>query len=133
VERALIARICMVLAAVAAIVFLGIWLRSTQLAADARAIGVGARTPAQVDRSARLFERASRITPDTQPDIARAFLLIRADQPEPAVAVLRRVVDDEPRNSTAWTYLAVALESTGDSVGGAAARARARRLSPPVK
>lgn len=123
----------MVVAAVVAIAWLGVWLQSTRLSADARRTGALARTPAQVDRSVTLFRDAARLTPDTQPEVGEAFVLIRARQAQRGARILRGVLRREPRNVTAWAYLAIALEVSGDQAGAAAAKAKVLKLNPPVK
>ena len=126
------ARIAMVVVALVAIFSLATWLHQARLFADARAAAVPARTPAQVASAAALLHGASRHTPDTLPETAEAFLLIRGHRPADGERLLRDVLHREPRNVTAWGLLALALDGR-DPAGAAMARAEVNRLSPPVK
>ncbi|MEA2457515.1 MAG: hypothetical protein QOC95_487 [Thermoleophilaceae bacterium] len=126
------ARIAMVVVAVAAIFCLGTWLHQTRLFADARVIGVNARTPAQLDHAVALLHNSARNTPDTLPEVGEAFLLVRAHRGPAAEALMRSVLRREPRNVSAWALLSQALDGR-DAAGAARARAEALRLSPPVK
>jgi cytochrome c-type biogenesis protein CcmH/NrfG len=126
-----IARIAMLVTAVAAIVALILWLDGVRQFEQARDVGLAARTPAEIDRAVTLFERADRRSPDTLPETGEAFLLIRAKRQAQAEAILRDVLIREPRNVTAWGLLALALDGR-DPDGAAAARERVSQLSPPV-
>jgi cytochrome c-type biogenesis protein CcmH/NrfG len=127
----ILARIALVLVAAAAIFGLGTWLHQQREFGHARAAALAARTPAASAAAAAQLERSARHTPDTLPETAEAFVLVRSGKPAAAAAILRSVVHREPRNVAAWTLLAQALDRS-DPAGAASARAVARRLSPPT-
>jgi predicted Zn-dependent protease len=130
--RVIPTRIAMVIVAAVAIFSLATWLHQVRLFSDARAAAVPARTPAQVASAAALLQKAARHTPDTLPETAEAFLLIRGHRPADGERLLRDVLRREPRNVAAWGLLALALDGR-DPAGAAHARAQVARLSPPVK
>ena len=90
------------------------------------------RTPEQrVARSYRLLGEAAAHTRSTVPEINLAQLDAYAKHPERGLPRLRSVVAREPENYEAWAALAFNAR-TVDPALAARARARARRLSPPV-
>ena len=121
----------MVLVALAAIAAMAIWWNDARLLDNARKAGVVARSPAQVQSAARLFERSRRLNPDSLPQTGEAFMLIRAGQVDRASKLLEDVVRNESRNATAWGLIAIA-EQKRDPARAAQARARAAALNPPV-
>ena len=129
--RALIARVALVLAALALALALVGGLRSARDQArgleDAQA-RLSASAFARVD--ARLARAAER-TRSTDPDLDRARLMLFARRDAPATTILRRVVRREPANAEAWALLVRALR-TSDPEGAAVAIARYRALSPRV-
>jgi predicted Zn-dependent protease len=124
-------RIGMVVVALAAIVVMAIWWNDARLLGDARHAAVTARTPADVERAARLFERSRRLSPDTLPQTGEAFMLLRAGQLDRGVRLLDDIVRREPRNATAWGLIAIA-EQKRDPARAALARAKEAALNPPV-
>jgi predicted Zn-dependent protease len=129
--RVIVARIALVLVAAAAIFSLGTWLHQQRDFSHARAAALAARTPTESAAAAAQLDRSARHTPDTLPETAEAFVLIRSGKAAAATAILRSVVRREPRNVAAWTLLAQSLDAI-DPAGAARARAVARRLSPPT-
>jgi predicted Zn-dependent protease len=129
--RVILARIALVVVAAAAIFSLATWLHQQRQFGDARAAALAARTPAQVAAAATQLHRSAQDTPDTLPETAEAFVLLRAGRAPDAAVILRSVVRREPRNVAAWTLLAQSLDGR-DPAGAARARSVARRLSPPT-
>jgi predicted Zn-dependent protease len=123
-----IARVVMLLLAVVAMAVLGVWYANARDLKHAAAVAIHSRTPAQIAASERLFTRARRLSPDTSPDIGRAFLLIRAGQSDRAAPLLADLAAREPRNLLVWQYLSLA-----DPARAAEARARVAKLAPPVR
>ena len=76
-----------------------------------------------------LLRDAETLNPDPTPKVERATLAIRRHRYEEAIAILRPVVLDEPRNFDAWILLANAAGEAGQ--GGLLARAllRSRQLA----
>jgi predicted Zn-dependent protease len=127
IERALLAT-----AAVAAAILGGLWLHSARLESSAQSIAE--RPPqtlsrADVDRAARLFQRARAHNPDSRPVEREAGLLIRKGRSRAAVALLRPIVRREPENLTAWALLAAGARGI-DPALARVATTRARVLNP---
>ena len=119
-------------------VLAGGWLAVQERAAvaerevDALAyLTTGKLSEAQLSEGRELLRVARRLNPDRRPDLYEAVLLGRAGRPRAAVALLRRVVADEPESVEALGLLAAAAERV-DPPLAARARARLRTLSPPV-
>lgn len=90
------------------------------------------RTPEQrAARAYRLLGDAAAHTRSTAPELNLAQLDAFTKQPAKALPRLRSVVKREPENYEAWVLL-VQTARTVDPATAARARARARRLSPPV-
>jgi hypothetical protein len=89
-------------------------------------------TAQQQARADMLVGRADRLSLDTRTDIERATLRARAGDFRGAGAKFESVVRREPQNLEAWALLARAAERY-DPARAAEARARTRRLAPPVR
>ena len=122
------ARVLMLLVAVAGTALMAVWYANARDIERAAEISLHAPTPAEIATAERLLERAGRLSPDTSPEIGRAFLLIRRGEPARAVPLLRDLAAREPRNLLIWRYLSLA-----DPSSAAEARARMERLAPPVR
>jgi hypothetical protein len=118
--------------ALVAVVLLG-WLGVMYSDAREQARGVEAagrvETEADFRRADAHFRRASRLNPDTAPDLARAWLRYGRARTRPAIAGVEEVLRREPDNLTAWGML---FTMTRDVDRAAASRALAarRRLDP---
>jgi predicted Zn-dependent protease len=123
-----IARALMLLVALAAIAVLGVWYANAHELKHAAAVSLHTTSPAALAAAERGFDGARRLSPDTSPDLGRAFLLIRAHQFSRAAPLLSRLAAKEPRNLLIWQYLALA-----DPARAAEAKARMERLAPPVR
>jgi hypothetical protein len=123
-------RIVLVGVAAAAIVFLGIWLHSTQLAQEGAAFRPGA-APAQVRTTLSDLDRARKNNPDRTPEVDEAIILTFLGRNAEATRILSNVVRDEPKNSRAWGQLSLATRQSDPALSAAAA-ARFRQLVPPV-
>jgi predicted Zn-dependent protease len=127
-------RVAIVLLALAA----GGWLAVQERAARAEeelttlAFDIEGRLgAAQISRIGDLLDTARRLNPDRRPDLIEAFLLLRRGREREAVALLRRVVRDEPASVEGWALLARAAARV-DPRSAAVARARLRVLAPHV-
>jgi hypothetical protein len=92
-------------------------------------------TPLTAQQRARadvLLRRADRLSLDTRTDLERGTLRARADDARGAGAQFESVVRREPQNLEAWALLARAAERY-DPALAATARARVRKLAPPVR
>jgi hypothetical protein len=104
-----------------------------QEAAGERLIrGVGPIAPADAVRADRHLRRAARLNPDRNPDIARAIVLLERRRPAPAIAILRAITRDEPRNIEAWAWLQNAARDARDPALVRIAGTRIRGLRPPL-
>lgn len=90
-----------------------------------------ALSAAEVASARERFRRARAHSRDTGPIVREAQLLLFARRPAQAAALLEVVVRREPANLDAWRLLAQAAAPL-DAARAAAARARARTLSPPA-
>ena len=132
----MIARIGVVCVALVAIAWLATGLHAADL--EQQANRVGAVTPgkplsyAQVQRAARLYERARAFNPDTRPILLEANLLtfFRAGNVR-ALRLARDVTRREPDNVNAWAIVA-GMAARLDPLLAARARRRIAEISPPV-
>jgi predicted Zn-dependent protease len=128
------ARVALAVAAVAVLGWLAVGLWAARLAAEGRDV---ARAPGAVragERASRALDRlrhAARLAPDGDPDLDRAWLLHRLGRDPEAIALLRRLVREQPRNADYWAQLARVSARTRPRVARAA-RARLRALVPSV-
>ena len=128
---AVIVRAAMFLVAIAAIVVSAVWLHDARSYAHAQKVALAARTPAQFERAAPLFEKGRALQPDTLSQAAEAVALLRAGQNARAGSVLEEVVRREPRNVRAWIGLYLA-DRTANPARAAEAQRHIRELAPPV-
>ncbi len=123
------ARVAAAVVALVVLAWLGLAFRNVRLEErGGRAAGALSQT-ANAARAERDFRAAGLLNPDTQPDLARAVVLVQLDRPERAVAVVEDVLRREPENARAWRTL---LDLTSERDPGRAAEALAalRRLDP---
>jgi hypothetical protein len=127
-------RIVLIGVSVAAIVVLGVWLHSTQLAADGAAFRPSPShpaTPAQVRSALSELHRAGHNNPDTTPDVNEAILLSFLGRNAQSARILLKVVRDEPKNARAWGQLSLSTRQSDPALSAAAA-ARVRQLVPAL-
>lgn len=128
------ARVGLALLATAAVVWLAVLLHGAALRDDGQEIAL--RDPktlsgAEVNRAVSLLRRARAHTPDTEPLLDEAALLVRVGQMRRARPPLEELLRREPENLQAWAVLALATRTT-DPARAAQARARMRELAPDV-
>ena len=127
-------RIALGAVAVAALLWLGAGLRSAQLQDRAGEVAGDRRKALEprVQEAFALLQRSRRFNPDARPLLFQAYLLLFIEaRREQGVRLIERVIRREPENHLAWLLLARAT-ARSDPRKAAAARARLRRLSPPV-
>jgi len=124
-----IARVGVVLVALAALGWLGMSERAARLEARGVAAAERLREPGAFARAERDLRVAARHNPDTSPELARAVLYAGAGRTGPAVALLASVARREPDNRAAWAALA-ALTRESDPAAARRARAALARLDP---
>ncbi len=129
VRTRLIPRLALAAAVVALAAGLAVELRASRL--TDRSISLAFDRSASFEERHDVLRRARERNVDSFPDVLDADLLRRAGREREAVAILERVVRDEPENSVAWLRLAVTTQATDPRRSAEAAR-RARSLAPPV-
>jgi predicted Zn-dependent protease len=117
-----------VVVAVVALVAIG-WLAVMELDTRRQADGVAAAQRRDFAAAEADFRAARRLSPDTAPDLSRAFLYERTARPGRAAAVLEDVLRREPDNLTAWGLL-FTFAKNHDPATADRARAARRRLDP---
>ena len=130
----MLARVALVVAAIAIGGWLAFSLRAIRLEADARALlpDPPARpAPAVVDEAVRLLDRAQEGNPDVRPKLVEASLLGIAGRNREAAALCAEVLREEPDNLRAAMGLYANLR-VYDRAGAAAAARRVREIAPPV-
>jgi predicted Zn-dependent protease len=123
------ARVAVAAVAVLVLAWLGVMERDTRLQASGTAAAQRLDVPGNAGRAERAFRAARLLTPDTAPDVRRAFLLRATGRQEAATALLADVVSREPDNLTAWGVLATFARGH-DAEAVARALAARRRLDP---
>jgi predicted Zn-dependent protease len=124
------ARAALVIAALAACLWLLAGLRASRLQADAeRPFGAERIQAAEIERRRDQLEDARRFNPDPTPEIREAQLLVVAGRDREAVRVLEDVVRREPENYEAWIGLRQAASSVDLPLSRRATR-EALRLNP---
>jgi predicted Zn-dependent protease len=129
---AVVERLLVIAAALAAGVWLALGLHSASLEEDAQRIAArppAALSQAEVARAVDMFERSRANNPDTRTVLREAGLLARRARFAEAVRLLEPVVRREPRNVNAWTLLSIAASKVDGRLSRRAAD-RARRLNP---
>ena len=123
------ARVAVAVLAVLVLAWLGVSERATRLTAEAAALSERLEDPGAAARAESALRDARFLNPDTQPDIALAFVAFFRNDEERAVGLIEDVVRREPENLSAWRLL---LDLAGEDDPATARRARAalRRLDP---
>lgn len=123
------ARILLGVVAVVVLAWLGVLERDTRLQARGAAAGRPGAAAAALDRAAGDLRAASRLNPDTVPDIALATVYRRQGENARAKATLEDVLRREPDNLTAWGVL-FTFTARDDPATARRALAARRRLDP---
>jgi predicted Zn-dependent protease len=123
-QRAVVATV-----AVLVLAWLGIMERDARLQARGIAAAQELDVAGNGARAERAFRDARLLTPDTAPDVSRAFLLRATGRQDEAIALLDDVVAREPENVTAWGVLATFARGHDATAFARAVSAR-RRLDP---
>jgi tetratricopeptide repeat protein len=113
----IVARVAMVVVAVAAVVLLADRLSVARDVARAEAIG-----PADAPRAQRLLEHAAARTSDTTPLLREAQLMLFAGRPRDAIDAAQRATRAEPDNAQAWLLLSQAAAGSDRRVAAEAQR-----------
>lgn len=131
-----LARVLLVVAALAAVAWLAAGLRATNLAKEGEAFVQAARgeeiMPEDVRYGRDLLRRAQRFNADLEPRLQEGFLLILARKHAPAREVANDAVVEEPENAEAWYLAYLVAQATGDEAGAARARRELRILNPLI-
>lgn len=122
------------LVAAVAVAWLAVLLHGVALRDDGQKVAL--RDPrslsrADVERAVSLLQRSRAHTPDTEPILDQAALLVRVGQLRRARPLLEDIVRREPDNVQAWAVLALDTRTT-DRARAAQARARTVALAPFV-
>ena len=124
-----IARILLAAVSIAVLAWLGTMERNERLIARGVVATGKLDVPGTVAQADADLRSARFLNPDTTPDLARALIFGVVRQPARAVAILERVLRDEPDNVGAWAQL-LAVTARRDPVTARRARAELRRLDP---
>lgn len=129
----MLTRVLVALLAIAAIVWLALGYRSTDLSEDGERLAERPdQTPAQVREAEDTLERARFLNSDSRPLLLEGLLLATYNRYDEGIELLERGVRREPDNVVGWGLLAQATASR-DPARSREARAEILRLSPPVK
>ncbi len=128
----LLARLALLGLCLAVAAFLAVGLRAARAESGAREIAVQSTGRAGDERALEAFRDARRLNPDTGPELAEAALLSLRRRYREAIAILERVVREEPQNADAWMLLAGASRQA-DPARAVAAEHELRRLKPRVR
>jgi Flp pilus assembly protein TadD len=128
-----IVRVAIAVVALAAAVWLGVELSSSNAQDEMTALAFQRGTPSKADlaRAESLAPRAHRLNPDVRVDESIGVLQLRTGDRAAAVATFRRLAAKEPRNAELWAALAQAAQGYDDALA-TRARERARALAPAV-
>jgi Flp pilus assembly protein TadD len=120
--------------ALAAAVWLGVELRSSDAQDEMLALAFAKNTPTKADlaKAQDLAKRARTLNPDVRVDEAIGVLQLRTGDRAAAVATFKRLTEREPRNAELWAALAQAAQGYDDMLA-TRARSRQRALAPPVR
>ena len=118
-----------VLVALLVIGWLAVLERDTRLQARGTADAQRLDVPGNAARAERALLGARLLSPDTAPDVRRAFVLRATNREDAAIALLEDVVRREPDNLTAWGLIATFARDR-DPEAVARAFAARERLDP---
>lgn len=110
---------------------IGVIQADNQSRATALIQGGGTPTPAQTSQIQHWLDTAGTLNPDRNIDLLRAQAEVRAGQSVKALAVMKRVVREEPRNADAWIVLGFAAQEP-DPALARFAHAKVLELAPRV-
>jgi len=119
-----VSRLCVAVAAVAVLAWLGMMERNVRLQDS----GIAATARQDFARAEEDFRRASLLNPDTTPDLQRAYVQDLGGRRARAISTVEDVLRREPDNRNAWGLLLGFLPDGSPSA--LRARAELRRLSP---
>ncbi|HEX4673035.1 MAG TPA: hypothetical protein VH279_12250 [Solirubrobacteraceae bacterium] len=110
---------------------IGVIQSDNESRATAAINGGGTPTRAQTAQIEHWLDSAGTLNPDRNIDLLRAQAEVRAGQSAKALALMKRVVGDEPRNADAWIVFGFAAESQSPALTRLA-HAEVLKLAPPV-
>ena len=119
------ARACVAVVAVAALAWLGLMEHSVRH----QAAGVAALERSDFAAAEDDFRAASRLNPDTTPDLRRSFVYLASSRQPQGIALIEDVLRREPDNRTAWGVLEQFTREL-DPAKSRRATAEIRRLDP---
>jgi hypothetical protein len=128
--RAMMVRMVLVAVAVLMLGWLGVLYRDHRIVDDVSPglIGDSSLSDSEFEREARRLERAELLNPDPTWRLNLGLALLECN-PRRAVRELKRVVDGEPDNLTAWKILRVAARRADPRLA-ARAQTEVERLDP---
>jgi predicted Zn-dependent protease len=127
------ARLAIAALAVAACAWfvIGVIQSDNESRANAAINGGGTPTLAQTAQIEHWLDSARTLNPDRNIDLLRAQAEVRAGQSAKALALMKRVVRDEPRSADAWIVFGFAAQSQSPALARHA-HAEVLKLAPPV-
>lgn len=129
----MVARIALVVAALAVGGWLAFTLRALWIEDDARALipaPPAKASTAAVERAEDRLRDAAKGNPDIRPEFTLGYVLYVSGRPRESAAVFADVLRREPQNARAAAALSQALEKSGDAAGAEAATRRQHELAP---
>ena len=123
---ALLPRVAVAVVAVVAIAWLAVQERDVRLQARGTADAQHLDMPGNAVRAEDALLAARLLSPDTAPDVRRAFVLRATERQDQAIALLEDVVRREPDNLTAWGLIATFARDRDPAAVARAFTARAR-------
>jgi hypothetical protein len=123
------ARVAVAMTAVLVLAWLAVQERNVRLLARGMEAAQPPRAAGDLERADDDLRAATLLSPDTGPDVARAFALQASDRHAAAVELLEDVVRREPQNLGAWRVL-LTITREADPAIARRALAAVRRLDP---
>jgi hypothetical protein len=125
-------RFALVTIALLAGAWLALGVRALDLESDATTERSRTVTPDPVSRAQDSLQRARFMSVDKAPLLNEGLLLFAAGRRTEGLALVERVVEEEPDNLDAWVALYPIYSTSGDPKGAAHALRRVSALNPLV-
>ena len=125
----MVARVAIAVGAVLVLAWLGLMELDVRREARGTELASKLAVPGNLARADAALRGAQRRSPDTEPELRRAFLYVGAGRPTQAAAILEGILRQEPDNLAAWGALFNVARDRDAAAADRALDAR-RRLDP---